>query len=216
MTTIENQRALDPIIDGLVKRLRAIECKPDDLKHVVTRILKEAMDGAEYQRIVELSEQAAGLTRDFQSRFNELFGIDLEVPNPFVPCIGGQGTEHIPVRTFKNFQLQAENAAKGCCCGSQETIREVGDAIRKEVTAGNIKLVADTHEVVTNALTAEQIATVKAMRDVPPVKPDPGTGKHISVTSVPIPAKVQKAIERGLELGPDAADSSVRSSHEAQ
>jgi hypothetical protein len=56
---------------------------------------------------------------------------------------------------------------------------------------------------VTEALTDEQIKLVEESR-------------HITVKSFPIPAKVQKAISRGLELGADAADSSVRSRNEAQ
>lgn len=163
MTTIENQRALDPIIDGLVKRLRSINCTNADLKHTLERIVNETSPGDE--------------------------------PEPYVQVCGGQGTEHATVRC-KNFQVQAENAAKGCCCGSQDTVREIGDAIRKEVTAGSIKL-PDTD--ITEALTDEQIAAVKKYR-----------GENIIVKSVPLSDKAQKAIERGLELGPDAADSDVQ------
>jgi hypothetical protein len=180
MTTIENQRALDPIIDGLVKRLRAIECTQDDLQYTVERILNEAARGDEDRRLDDGGAVMARVMGSFTARLTR------------------------KEMTAKNFQVQAENAAKmkipggwvcgsmpedrdtehmfstsgldpnQLCCGSQDTIREIGDAIRKEVTDGNIKL-PDTD--VTNALTDEQIAQVKAMRDVSLVKPDPGTGK---------------------------------------
>lgn len=47
--SIGNRMALDPIIDGLVKRLRMIECRPGDCNYTVTRVVLEALrpgDGA--------------------------------------------------------------------------------------------------------------------------------------------------------------------------
>lgn len=40
---VGNRMALDPIIEGLVKRLRDIECRPGDCNYVVTRIVLEAL-----------------------------------------------------------------------------------------------------------------------------------------------------------------------------
>jgi len=38
-----NRVALDEIVDGLVKRLREIECKPGDCNYVVTRVVLESL-----------------------------------------------------------------------------------------------------------------------------------------------------------------------------
>jgi hypothetical protein len=43
--------ALDPIIDGLLKRLREIKCKRGDLNYVVTRLVVEALNKNSYHSI---------------------------------------------------------------------------------------------------------------------------------------------------------------------
>lgn len=58
-----NRHALDTIIDGLVKRLRDIECRPGDCNYVVTRVVLEALrpeSGWSYHDL----HDAVGLLRD--------------------------------------------------------------------------------------------------------------------------------------------------------
>lgn len=49
--SIGNRMALDPIIDGLVKRLGAIECRPGDLNYVVTRLVLETLNHDDYHSL---------------------------------------------------------------------------------------------------------------------------------------------------------------------
>lgn len=58
--SIGNRMALDPIIDGLVKRLRAIECRPGDLNYVVTRLVLETLNEDDYHSL----SSCVGVLRD--------------------------------------------------------------------------------------------------------------------------------------------------------
>lgn len=58
--SIGNRMALDPIIDGLVKRLRAIECRPGDLNYTVTRLVLETLNEDDYHSL----SSCVGVLRD--------------------------------------------------------------------------------------------------------------------------------------------------------
>lgn len=60
---VGNRMALDPIIDGLVKRLRSIECRPGDCNYTVTRIVLEALRPGTGWSYHDLHD-AVGLLRD--------------------------------------------------------------------------------------------------------------------------------------------------------
>lgn len=127
MITIENQRAIDPILDGLIKRIGHVDGGNVVLRYVIARLVLETTDETACERLLNGTEVLLAVCNKLQRR---LFVAYEKEKATSLHQTGG--------RTFRNFAVQADGAfdLNKLCCGRQHITEALTDeqiaAVEKE------------------------------------------------------------------------------------
>lgn len=92
-----NRVALDVIVDGLVKRLREIKCKPEDCNYVVTRVVLEALKpdtGWDYHSLSDAVRVLKDSATEIERRLLGPYEDTAILKNGDLPCFQEPYTRH--------------------------------------------------------------------------------------------------------------------------
>lgn len=94
---LEHRIALDAIVDGLVKRLRDINCKPGDCNYVVTRVVLEALkphDGWRYHSLSDAVRVLKDAAAEIERRLLGPYEDRVILQNGDMPCFQESFAKH--------------------------------------------------------------------------------------------------------------------------
>jgi hypothetical protein len=119
-----NRAALDVIIDGLVKRLKDINCKKGDVNYAITRVVLEALNKDDYHSLSDCVSVLRDAADEIQRRLLGPYEDKAVLRNGDMLCFQ-KDYSHRPLG-------KREYPEKTECCGKCKSVKEVaGDLAEK-------------------------------------------------------------------------------------